>query len=58
MFSGGIEKQWRRSGMLIVNIEYISHLDLVFLLLTLNMQLPAGFTILAEKLNHRYLTGS
>ena len=30
-------RQWRRSGVFIVNFEYISHLVLVFLLLTLNM---------------------
>ena len=35
--------QWHRSGVFIVNFEHISHLALVFLLLTLNMQLPAGF---------------
>ena len=29
--------QWRRSGVFIVNFEHISHLVLVFLLLTLNM---------------------
>ena len=29
--------QWRRSGVFIVNFEHISHLFLVFLLLTLNM---------------------
>ena len=29
----------RRSGVFIVNIEHISHLVLVFLLLTLNMEL-------------------
>ena len=33
---------WRRSGAFIVNFEHISHLDLLFLVLTLNMQLPAG----------------
>ena len=33
---------WRRSGIYIVNFEHISHLVLVFLLLTFNMQLPAG----------------
>ena len=32
----------RRSGVFIVNFDHISHLALVFLLLTLNMQLPAG----------------
>ena len=30
-------RQWRRSGAFIVNYEQISHLALVFLLLTLNM---------------------
>ena len=29
-------RQWRRSGVLFVNFEHISHLALVFLLLTLN----------------------
>ena len=33
---------WRRSGIFIVNFEHISHLVLVFLLLSLNMYLPAG----------------
>ena len=27
---------WRRSGVFIINFEQISHIDLVFLLLTLN----------------------
>ena len=31
------ERQWRRSGIFIVNFEHISHLVLMFLLLTLNM---------------------
>ena len=30
-------EQWRRSGVFIVKFEHISHLLLVFLLLTLNM---------------------
>ena len=30
-------RHWRRSGVFIVNFEYISHVVLVFLLLTLNM---------------------
>ena len=34
---------WRRSGAFIVNFKHISHLVPVFLLLTLNMQLPAGW---------------
>ena len=29
-------RHWRRSGVFIVNFEHISHLALVFLLLTLN----------------------
>ena len=34
-------RQWRRSGVFIVNFEHISHLLLVFLLLTLNIKFPA-----------------
>ena len=34
-------RRWRRSGVFIGNFEHISHLILVFLLLTLNMKLPA-----------------
>ena len=30
-------RRWRRSGVFIINFEHISHLGLVFLLLTLNM---------------------
>ena len=30
-------RHWRRSGVFIVNFEYVSHLVLLFLLLTLNM---------------------
>ena len=33
---------WRRSGVFIVNFEHISHLVLVFVLLTFTMQLPGG----------------
>ena len=36
---GTKRRQWRRSGVLIVNFEYISHLVLVFQVLTLNMYL-------------------
>ena len=32
----------RRSGVFIVNFDHVSHLALIFLLLTLNMQLPAN----------------
>ena len=44
-----VQSQWRRSGAFILNFEDISHLVLVFLLLTLNMSLPAGnhFMLLA-----------
>ena len=35
-------RQWRHSGVFIVNFEHISHLVLVFLPSTLNMLLPAG----------------
>ena len=35
-------RHWRCSGIFIVSFEYISHLFLVFLLLTLNMKLLAG----------------
>ena len=38
-------RHWCRSGIFIVNFEHILHLVLVFLLLTLNMQLPAGFVV-------------
>ena len=40
-------RHWHRSVVFIVNFEHILHLVLVFLLLTLNMKLPAeGKTIL------------
>ena len=35
--------EWRHSGGFIVNFEHISHLALVFLLLTLSRQMPAGY---------------
>ena len=35
------QRHWRLSGVFIVNFEHISHLVLVFLLLTLNTQSPA-----------------
>ena len=34
--------QWRRSDVFIVYFEQISHIVLVFLLLTFNKQMPAG----------------
>ena len=36
-------RQWRRFSVFIVNFEHVSHLVLVFLLLTLSKQMPAGF---------------
>ena len=36
------DSSWRRSGVFIVDFEHISNLVLVFLLLTLTMQIPAG----------------
>ena len=33
---------WRRSVIFIINFEHISHLVLVFLLLTLSRYMPAG----------------
>ena len=40
-----IVRHWHRSGVSIVNFEHISHFFLVFLLLTLSMQLPARNTL-------------
>ena len=34
--------QWRRSSVFTVNLEHMSHLVLVFLLLTLSSEMPAG----------------
>ena len=36
------ERRRSRSGIFVINFEHISHLVLVYLLLTLNMYLPAG----------------
>ena len=35
-------RQWRRFGVFIVNLKHISNLVLVFLLLTLSREIPAG----------------
>ena len=37
-------RQWSRSGVVIINFEHIPHLVLMFLLLTLNMSLPAEYS--------------
>ena len=39
------QRQWCRSGVFIVNFEHMSHLVLVFLLLTLNTWLTAGISL-------------
>ena len=44
MIKTQIQCHWRRSGVFIVNFEDISHLVLVFLLLTFNIQLPTENT--------------
>ena len=36
------QRQWCRSGVFIVNFEHISHLVLVFLLVTLSRQMSTG----------------
>ena len=42
-------RHWRRSGILIHNFEYISHLVLVFVLLIINSQVPIeNFNVLAN----------
>ena len=43
-------RHWRHSGVFVVNFEYISHLVLVFLLLTLSNQMPAGQMSLMQRL--------
>ena len=42
------QRQLRLSGVFIVNSEHISHLILMFLLISLNMQLPAGMQVLLK----------
>ena len=41
-------RQWRRSGVFIVNFEYISNYFLVFLLLPLNKYMLAGLGVIFE----------
>ena len=41
-------RQWRCSGIFIVNFEHISHLVIVFLLLTLSKKMPAGYCYPAD----------
>ena len=44
LFQKNNTRHWRRFGVFIVNFEHISHLFLVFLLLTLNRLMPAVYT--------------
>ena len=46
-------RRWRLSGVLIVNFERISHLLLVFLLLTLNIKLLARYRTKQKTKNER-----
>ena len=48
-------RQSHRSGIFIVNFEHISQLVLVFLLLTLNMQLPTGLFVLTRLYIYYYI---
>ena len=54
--SGGKKSQlfgkWPRSDIFINNFEHISHLVLGFLLLALNMQLPAGLQVFQMSIFH------
>ena len=45
-------RQWRRSGVFIVNFENISHIFLVFLLLTLNKQMLVGLCYEKDTVAH------
>ena len=42
-------RQWHLSGIAIVNFEHFLHLFLVFLLLTLNMKMSAGYMFMISK---------
>ena len=43
------ERRRRRSGVFIVNLELLSHFFLVFILLTLSRQMPAGLEVKGYK---------
>ena len=36
------QRQWRRSGVFVINFKQISHIVLVFQLLTLKKEIPTG----------------
>ena len=44
--------QWRRTDVFIVNFEHISHIFLVFLLLTLNKELLTRFIVGFKHIEH------
>ena len=46
---------WRRSGVFIVNFEHVSHLFLVFLLLTFNKKMLAGLRFTSHVQCHRLI---
>ena len=48
-------RQWRRSGVFIVNFKHISHLVLVFLLITLSRYMPAGYMLLGKRRRSEWL---
>ena len=43
-----VRRYWRRSGVFVVKFKPISHLVLVFLLLTLNRYMPTGMTTFVD----------
>ena len=49
-----LQRHKRRSGVFLVNLEYVSHLGLVFLLLTLIRQMPAVI-LDNRKINSKHL---
>ena len=38
-------RQWRRSGVFIINFKQISHIVLVFKLMNWNKEMPAGLSL-------------
>ena len=50
-------RQWHRSGVFIINFDHISHLVLVFLLLTLNEHAIAGWVLCLKTNLVTYKTG-
>ena len=44
-------RYWRRPGIFLANFEHISHLVLMFLLLTLSMEMPAGSWLIKNQIS-------